>query len=389
MARVTWMSHTHSAETMRLLKQTPQENVISFAGGLPAQDCIPSEDLEAAQANLPQEQQKQSYQYSWTEGVQRLQEQIAQRMCSRGLVVKTEEILITHGAQQALDILAKYLALNRTAGVMESPTYFPALEVCEVNRLRFNTVSRTETGLAVDRLRSLFSAGSAWMYVVPTGHNPTGYSLNDAQRRQLSALASEFGTLLIEDDVYGQLQYDAQEQPLRQSNTEIIYVGSFSKVLAPGLRVGWIAANPKIIQALLPIKHASDLQTNSLGQAIVSAYLNRFDLDAHIARSREIYRARRDAMVAALEKYFPPEVSWSRPAAGFSLWVQAPLVCSPEDLLKAAMDAGVAFEPGRPFLDKPPEHGLVFRLSFSNETPERIERGIGQLAGVLKSQLNL
>lgn len=386
MYRVAWL-HNHSAETTRLLKQAPQENVISFAGGLPAQDCIPTDDLESALASLPAETHEQNFQYTWTEGVQHLQEQIAQRMNARGLSVQTDEILITHGAQQALDLLAKHLALSRATGVLESPTYYPALEVCEVNRLRFDTIARTQAGLAVEQLRSYFAAGSAWMYVVPTGHNPTGYSLDDAQRRQLLTLAEEFGIQLIEDDVYGDLQYDSPQQPLRKRERSITYICSFSKVLAPGLRVGWIAADKKIIQALLPIKHASDLQTNSLGQAIVSAYLDRFDLDAHIARSRDIYRTRRDAIIAALEKHFPPEIQWSRPVAGFSLWVRAPLACSSENLLKAAMDAGVAFEPGRPFLDKPPESGLVFRLSFSNETPERIERGVKLLAEVLQSQL--
>jgi len=380
-----WL-HTHSPETLRLLKRVPDEQVISFAGGLPAQECIPTTDLDAALKSLPRECREQNYQYSWPEGVKSLQEQIAQRMTDRSMPTSDEEILITHGAQQALDILAKYFALQKWSGVIESPTYFPAIETYEVNRVKFKTVRRNEEGLDFNALRQHLSAAKSWMYVIPTGHNPTGLSLNLEQRQELLALSAENGALLIEDDVYGELQYDAQELSLRTLSKAGIYIGSFSKILAPGLRVGWIAAEPELIEQLLPIKHACDLQTNSMGQAVLSAYLERCDLGEQVSRCRKIYRERRDALLAALKKYFPPAARWTLPAAGFSLWVNAPHEGSPDNLLEAALDRGVAFEPGRPFIDKAPADGVVFRLSFSMEPPERIAQGIEILGGLLTSR---
>ncbi len=378
--------HTHSRKTLRLLKRAPDEKAISFAGGLPAPECIPAKSLEAALLALSPRKRDQCFQYNWTEGCRRLRQQIAMQMTRRGMPTSAEEVLITHGAQQALDILAKFFALRGQSGVIETPTYFPATEAFEINRLSFAAVPRDSEGLDASCLRDAFAAGAQWMYVIPTGHNPTGHSLDEKQRNDLLACAGEFGVTLIEDDVYGELQFGTAQPPLYRRDRKVIHVGSMSKILAPGLRIGWIVAGRDLLQQLIPIKHACDLQTNSLAQEVLSEWLAHNHLATQTSACRHVYRQRRDEMLAALAHYFPEEAMWTHPSAGFSLWVGVPLIEAQSDLLESAMAAGVSFEPGPPFLDEPPEH-CVFRLSFSTEPPERIERGIRLLADVLKFRL--
>jgi 2-aminoadipate transaminase len=386
-----WLVPPQSAQVEQLLKQAAErEDVISFAGGLPGDDLFPMTAMTATLERVMAEHGREALQYHWAEGYEPLRAQIVEMMRERGVTVGEGELLITNGAQQALDLLARlFLRTGDPLGI-ESPTYVAAIEVLRLQRPQMCPISRGADGLDMDALRRLLAEKRPnLLYLCPAGHNPTGNALTPEAHAQLVDLAHEYESFVIEDDAYGRIQFDGPHPPLRahpRAGERVMYIGSFSKVLTPGLRVGWLVAPKPVVDQLLLLKGAADLQTSSLSQIVLSMYLDEHDLREHLARCLRRYRERRDAMLTALERELAGMMRWTRPESGFSVWCELPDGRSAEALLADAVEHGVAFEPGAAFFPTAPQQQFL-RLSFSNQTPEDIDEGVRRLAATLRAAL--
>lgn len=386
-----WICPMQSPQVERLLRDAAErQEIVSFAGGLPAEDLFPIRALTATIRQVMDEHAAEALQYHWPGGYEPLRAQISAHLRTREIEVEPRELLITHGAQQALDLLARLFLRTGDPLALESPTYSAAIQVFKLQRPQLCPVARDPSGLDLAHLREVLRTQRPnLIYLVPTGHNPLGDSLSPETCEELLALAREHDAFIVEDDAYGSIQYEGPRRPLRAlpgAEERVIHVGTFSKILTPGLRVGWLVAPPLVVEQLMQLKGAADLQTSSLSQLVLSTYLQEFSLPRHLERCVAAYRERRDAMLAALDEHAPPGLRWTRPTSGFSVWVTLPRGRSAEDLLPAAIDAGVAFEPGDAFfpLERPGEH---LRLSFSSQTPAAIAGGIARLGRVLRERL--
>ena len=381
-----WITHAQTPRVEQMLKHAALNNMISFAGGLPADDMFPVQQIEAAFSEVISNHASEALQYNWSEGFEPLREQIAARMRTRGMEFSAAQILVTHGAQQALDLVSKLMMQPGDSVALESPTYIPAIQAFELQHAKLHGIARGQDGIDLNALQDVLkNVRPKLLYLVLTGHNPTGTSLSRESRLELLRVLAQSETILIEDDAYGELQYDHSQPPLRSLSTDerIVFVGSFSKILSPGLRVGWIAASEKIIKQVSLIKQASDLQTSTLNQLVLSRYLDQNSIDEHVRNGIVFYRERRDAMILALEENFPPEFSWTHPDSAFSVWVRMPENMRAETLLSEAVSQGVAFEPGKPFFPQSGKENMM-RMSFSNQPVDRINEGIRKLADIVK-----
>ena len=380
-----------------LLKLTEQPEIISFAGGLPAPEVFPTDRIEEASRRVLEEHGPEALQYGMTEGYTPLRHLLVRHMARYGIAVTPDNVLVTAGAQQALDLIGKLLINPGDVILTEDPTYLGALQAFTSYEARYVTVPVDEEGLQVDRLEAALRAGPKFLYVLPNFQNPAGTTLSEKRRERLVELASHYGTPIVEDDPYGQLRYQGQHLPPlvkidadyhgcahggRAFRGGVLYLGTLSKVLAPGLRVGWIVAPEVVIDKLVQLKQGADLQTSTFGQMVAYEAARGGFLDRHVRLIRRVYGERRDAMLRALERHLPPEVRWTRPEGGLFLWLTLPSRADSASLFDEALAQGVAFVPGRPF--SPSGGGASnVRLNFSYCTPERIEEGIRRLGGVL------
>ncbi|MEI7643431.1 MAG: PLP-dependent aminotransferase family protein [Chloroflexales bacterium] len=376
-----------------LLKLTVQPEMISFAGGLPAPELFPSEEIGAACARALAETPAAALQYGPTEGHGPLRELIASWMSDLGMQASTGQVLITSGSQQALDMIGKLLIDPGAPIAVENPTYLGALQAWQPYRPQLLPLPMDDCGLDVDALESLLAAGAhpRFLYVVSSFQNPTGVTLAPERRRALVELAARYRLPIIEDDPYGELYYEGDRAtPLAAIDCElhgelrhVIYLSTFSKLLTPGLRVGWIVAPPALIDKLGQVKQGLDLHTGSLAQ--VAAYLTCRDglLDHHVPVLRATYGHRRDAMLAAMESGMPAGVRWTRPTGGMFLWVSLPEGWDSAELLGRAITHQVAFVPGRTFYPASDVTNTL-RLNFSYSSPELIAVGVARLAAVAR-----
>jgi 2-aminoadipate transaminase len=389
-----------SSAIRELLKLTEQPDIISFAGGLPAPELFPVDEIrEAADAVLTRAGTK-ALQYGTTEGYGPLREALAQRMSRYGIVVAPGNIVVTSGSQQALDLIGKVLINPGDRILTETPSYLGALQAFTVYGAEYATVPIDDDGLQTAQLEHALRSGPKFMYVLPNFQNPAGVTLALDRRHELIALSERYGIPLIEDDPYGQLRYEGEHLPsLVVLDAEfqnhdgpyrgnVIYLSTFSKTLAPGLRLGWVVAPPEVIQRMVQAKQASDLHTSTFVQMVACEALERGVVERNVHRVREVYRRRRDLMLRALEQAFPDPsmgVRWTRPQGGLFLWVQLPPEMDSAALLRDAIEEKVAFVPGAPFH---PEGGgaHTLRLNFSNATEAQIEEGISRLGRVIEAR---
>jgi 2-aminoadipate transaminase len=384
-----WITHAQTPRVEQMLKHAAKSNTVSFAGGLPAEEMFPVGAIEAAFSSAISQQAAEALQYNWSEGFEPLREQIAARMRARGMDFSAGQILVTHGAQQALDLLAKFLARPGNPVALESPTYVPAIQAFELQQAKLYGVDRGENGIDLNSLEDqLKNIRPKLLYLVPTGHNPTGTSLSHEARQELLRVCAQFETIVIEDDAYGELQYDHPQPPLRSLSKDerLVFVGSFSKILSPGLRIGWIAASEAIIKQIALIKQAADLQTSTLNQLVLSKFLKENSIEVQVGKGVAFYRQRRDVMLRALRENLPPEYTWIYPDSAFSVWVSLPDGMNAETLLSEAVSHGVAFEPGKPFFVGTRRENTM-RLSFSNQPEGRIISGVQKLGEVCRNAL--
>lgn len=369
-----------------ILKVTSRKDMISFAGGLPAPELFPLREIEAAAHRVLTKQGPAALQYSITEGILTLREKIAARMSTEALSISTNNILITQGSQQGLDLISK-LYLNKGSIVLtENPSYLGALQAFRIFQADIVPVSSDADGIQPDALKEVLKkCKPAFLYLMPNFQNPTGTSLSLERRHDVVRIALEHGLLVIEDNPYGELVFEGTPLPTLFSIAQgknVIYLSTFSKTIAPGLRVAYAVAEEESIGKLALVKQGTDLQTNTFGQYIVEEYLESGQYEEHLRVLRQTYKARRDQMLAAMQNSFPSSITVTRPAGGMFLWATLPEQCDAKEILVNCLDRNVAFVPGQEFF--PDNSGKnTLRLNFSNASLENIETGIKRMGAVL------
>jgi 2-aminoadipate transaminase len=383
-----------------LLKVTEVPGIISFAGGLPAPEVFPVDEFRQACDRVLRDHGAQALQYGTTEGFVPLREMIARHTSRYGIEININNILITTGSQQALDLIGKIFINPGDRILVESPTYLGALQAWNSYGTEYVPVPADQHGMITDVLEEALRTGPKFIYALPNFQNPTGTTLSLERRLKLVELADRYGVPVIEDDPYGQLRYEGEHLPsvatldgrIRQNHDacylgNVIYLSTFSKILAPGLRLAWIIAPPEVVRKLVQAKQGADLHTATFNQMAAYEVSRGGFLDSHIQVIRRVYRERRDAILAAMDRYFPPEVEWTHPQGGLFLWAMLPEDLDSADVLRAAVERKVAFVPGAPF--HPCGGGQnTLRLNFSNATPENITAGIQRLGEVINEQIH-
>ncbi|MHC4168575.1 MAG: aminotransferase-like domain-containing protein [Planctomycetota bacterium] len=384
------MANVHKSFIREILKVTADPKVISFAGGLPSPQSFAVKDLADAATKVLAEDGQNVLQYSTTEGYLPLREYIAERYSEKkGLEVDPDEILITNGSQQALDLVAKVFLNAGDRVAIERPGYLGAIQALSIFEPMFIPVPLQQDGIDTDLLEKALDMNEIKLFhTVVNFQNPSGITYSKQKRLELAEIFKDRETILVEDDPYGELRFAGEDLPSLSSYLpgNVILLGSFSKIVAPGLRLGWICAPEDVMEKVIVAKQASDLHSNYLSQRIVYQYLCDHDIDEHIVRVREIYRNQRDLMVSSIEKHFPEEVEFTRPEGGMFLWVTLPEGVSSLRLFDLAGGENVAFVPGSAFyVDDGGKNTL--RLNFSNSNGDEIEEGIKRLAKVIKELL--
>jgi 2-aminoadipate transaminase len=388
-----------SSAIREMLKFTSQPDVISFAGGMPAPEVFPIEKFKEACDVVLTEMGDNALQYGSTEGYQPLREMIAKNATKYGIQISADNVLITTGSQQALDLLGRIFINRGDRVLVESPTYLGALQAWNAYGVKYVTIPFDQDGMRTDLLESRLRMGIKFIYVLPNFQNPTGVTLSRERRKQLIEVADAYGVPIIEDDPYGQLRFEgehlppvvvlddemrAKEVPIYSGN--VIYTSTFSKILAPGLRLAWVVAPCEVIRKLVQAKQGADLHTSTFNQYLAFEVANSQWMNSHIKIIRSTYKERRDTMLTALAKYMPEGVQWTHPKGGLFLWVTLPEGMDANIIFKSAVESKVAFVPGESF------HPLgggenTMRLNFSNSKPEMIDEGIKRLAKVIKDNL--
>ena len=395
--RYAFRTQQMSSSVIReLLKLTEQPEIISFAGGLPAPEVFPLERFRQASNTVLENFGPQSLQYSTTEGHRPLREMIARHISRFSSEVSADNVLITSGSQQALDFVGRLFVNRGDFIVVESPTYVGALQAWNAYGAQYIPVRTDEHGMIVDELEAALRVGPKFIYVLPNFQNPSGSTLSLERRMQLIRIADKYGVPIIEDDPYGQLRYEGEHIPsivaldseYRGPNGghysgNVIYLSTFSKLLAPGLRLGWVIAPSEVIQKLVLSKQAADLHTSSFNQYIAFEAAKGGFLDEHVKVIRATYKERRDVMIEMMEEMFPAGVTWRKPKGGMFLWSILPEGMDSAEVLKRAVEKKVAFVPGEAF--HPTGGGRnTMRLNFSYSSPETIREGVTRLGNTLK-----
>lgn len=378
-----------ASEIRELLKLIEQPDIISFAGGIPAPDLFPRDAVSRAYQNTLQSNSlaSSSLQYSISEGYLPLREWIGARTG-----VGVDEIIITNGSQQGLDFIGKCMIAPGDLVVVTAPTYLGALQAFSPYQPRYIAVPMDEQGIRTDLLAEALAQKPKFLYLVPDFQNPNGITLSLERRREVLALCRRYGVPIIEDAAYTQLRYDGEPLPTllslddRSDGGIVLYCGTFSKTVVPALRVGWVTGPKEIISRMVLMKQACDLHTSTINQMVMHQVVEGV-FDRHVTMLRRAYKERRDAMLGALDEFFPKTVSWTRPEGGMFVWLDLPKGLNSTTLLERAIrEIRVAFVPGAAFF--PDRSGAnTIRLSFSVNQPERTREGIRRLAGLIENAI--
>lgn len=363
-----------------ILKVTDDEDMISFAGGLPNPQSFPVEAIKDATSKVLTQEGDKVLQYSTTEGYHKLREYIAQRYQSQGLKVGVDDILITNGSQQCLDLVGKAFLDCEDGIIMERPTYLAAIQAFGLYEPKFHSVPLLDDGVDLEALETILKEEDVKLfYTVSSFQNPTGITYSASKRRKVAELMEKYNTILVEDNPYGEIRFMGEDiAPIKSYLPDAILFGTFSKIVSPGMRMGWIVAPPHIMEKLITAKQASDLHSNYFTQRVVYQYLQDNDVDLHIQSIRKLYKRQRDKMVQSIQKYLPSDVKHTSPEGGMFLWVTLPSSMSAMELFQLAIEENVAFVPGETFYTEDPEINTM-RLNFSNSNIEEIEEGIKRL----------
>lgn len=366
-----------------ILKVTERPGIISLAGGLPAPESFPVEAMRAATERVLRDAPREALQYAASEGYAPLREWVAAQLNEQGLAATPGQVLITTGSQQGLDLVAKVLLDPGSGVAVEAPTYLGALQAFAPYEPETISLPCDDDGPRLDALER--ARGARFLYLLPNFQNPSGRCMSAARRAAVADAAAAMGLPIVEDNPYGDLWFDNEPPPplAGRHPANAIYLGSFSKVLAPGLRLGYVVAPTEVFPKLLQAKQAADLHTPGFNQRVVHEVIRDGFLREHVPTIRDRYRARRDAMAAALARHLPPGCRWQAPRGGMFFWVELPEGIDAAALLPHAVERGMAFVPGAPFFAERPQANTL-RLSFVTVAPEQIERGVELLAQALK-----
>jgi 2-aminoadipate transaminase len=367
-----------------ILKVTERPGVLSLAGGLPSPESFPIEAMREATARVLRDNPREALQYAASEGFAPLREWVTEEMARHGLSIDAEQVLITTGSQQGLDLVGKVLIDAGSGIAVEAPTYLGALQAFAPYEPEVIAVACDEDGPIPESLAA--AKGARFLYMLPNFQNPSGRCMSEARRTALVAKARELDLPILEDNPYGDLWFDAEPpRPLASRWAEgTVYLGSFSKVLAPGLRLGYVIAPHALSAKLLQAKQAADLHTSGFNQRVVHEVIRNGFLRDHVPTIRARYRAQRDAMRAALEAHMPAGCRWQIPSGGMFFWVELPEGTDAAALLPKAVELGVAFVPGAAFFASEPKHNTL-RLSFVTLSPADVARGVAMLAQALRA----
>jgi 2-aminoadipate transaminase len=387
-----------SSAIRELLKLTEQPDVISFAGGLPATEVFPVEQIQEAVARVLKDRGLYSLQYGSTEGYLPLREMIARHTARYGIEISPDNIMITSGSQQALDLLGKIFINRGDRIVVEAPTYLGALQAWNAYGAEYVPVPSDENGMITDELEKALRTGPKFIYALPNFQNPTGSTLLMERRVRLVELADQYGVPIVEDDPYGQLRFEGEhlsslvviDNKLHTNNGSytgnVIYLSTFSKILAPGLRLAWVVAPVVVIRKLVLAKQGTDLNSATFNQVLAHEVGQHGFFDRHVKHICDVYRERRDVMLDVLSELMPPGVRWTHPHGGLFLWAELPVGLNTTALFPEAVAQKVAYVPGESFFPCGGGENTM-RLNFSYSRPELITEGIARLANVISQHI--
>ena len=380
------------SEIRELLKLTAQPDILSFAGGMPAPELFPVEQMMEASIAVLKEHGREALQYSTTEGFPRLREQIAERMLAKNNIhTDKDHILVTSGSQQGLDFSARVFLNPGDVVLLESPSYLGAVNAFKACEPKFIEVPTDDGGMIMDELEKILATTERvkMIYVIPDFQNPTGRTWDLDRRHKFMEIVNRYEIPVIEDNPYGELRFEGEYMPaLKSLDTKglVIYLGTFSKILAPGYRLGWVCADGEILQKYNFLAQAASLQASTEAQLVVSKFIDMFDLDEHVATIKECYRKRRDVMMATMEREFPPEAKFTHPNGGLFTWVELPEYINTNEMAKQCLARNVAYVPGDGFFPDA-GHNNCIRLNYSCMPEEKIEKGMTILGEVIKANL--
>ena len=381
------------SELGEILKLIEEPDIISFAGGLPASELFPVEEMKKVSVKVLDENGEEALQYSGSQGYLPLRNHIAKRMNEKGKTnVKAEDILVTSGSQQALDFAGNVFLDEGDIVLCESPSYLGALNAFKGYKPRIMEVPTDKEGMITEGLEKILKENDRvkFIYVIPDFQNPTGVTWSLDRRKKFMEVVNKYEIPVIEDNPYGELRYEGEFLPaLKSFDTKglVIYLGTFSKIFCPGYRLGWTCASKDILQKFITCKENSDLQTSTIGQRELSKYIDDYDLDEHVEKIKSTYKKRRDLMLDCMEKEFPEGVSFTHPHGGLFTWVKLPEKLNAQDLMKKCVENKVAYVPGGFFFPEGNKENY-FRLNYSSSKEEKIVEGIKRLGDVLKEALN-
>ncbi|RME30304.1 MAG: PLP-dependent aminotransferase family protein [Candidatus Zixiibacteriota bacterium] len=372
-----------------ILKITTRPGVISFAGGLPAPELFPIETVKELAAYVLDTYGAAAMQYSLSAGITPLRELLAERATGRGTASRTENILITAGAQQGIELLGRAFIAPGDYVLVENPTYLGALQVFNYYRAQYCVVEMDDEGMLIDQVeKQLETYHPKLIYTVSNFQNPTGITMSVERRKALIEIAGRYNVPIIDDNPYGELQFSDERIPTLKSigGDEVVALRTFSKLVSPGFRVGWMNGPTEVIEQFEKVKQCVDLHANTFAQYLMLEFIKQGYLEPHVEKIRADYKAKRDTMLAALAEYFPPEITWTRPEGGMFIWLRLPSKLSAKELLNKAVERQVAYVYGEPFYPLGGgEHTM--RLNYSNATHETIREGIKRLGDLFKAEL--
>ncbi len=380
------------SEIRELLKLTAQPDIISFAGGLPAPELFPVEGMKEASMKTLDEMGRAALQYSTTEGFVPLREKIVARMKAKNNIdTDVDHVLVTSGSQQGLDFSARVFLNKDDVVLLESPSYLGAVNAFKACEPKFIEVPTDNNGMIMEELEKILAKTDnvKMIYVIPDFQNPSGRTWTLERRHKFMEIITKYEIPVIEDNPYGELRFENENMPsLKSLDTKglVIFLGTFSKILAPGYRLGWVCAEEKILAKYNFMKQAADLQASTVAQMETNTFLEMYNLDDHVNKIKEVYGKRRDCMLKAMDAHFPKECTWTHPDGGLFTWVVLPEYINAKEMATQCLEKKVAYVPGGSFFPNG-GHENTFRMNYSCMPEDKIEEGIKRIGEVIKANL--
>ncbi|NMB07012.1 MAG: PLP-dependent aminotransferase family protein [Tissierellia bacterium] len=385
------MDNIRASEIRELLKLTQKPEVISFAGGLPAPELFPVEEFKRVTAEVLEENGTAALQYGPTEGYLPLREQITKRMEKVHVNITPDDILVTSGSQQGLDFAAKIFINPGDIIICESPSYLGAINAFKAYEPKFLEIDTDDEGMIMEDLEEALKNNEnvKFIYVIPDFQNPSGKTWSAERRKTLVELANKYNVAIVEDNPYGELRFEGEILPaVKHYDTEgrVIFLGTFSKIFCPGLRLGWVVADKEVLNKFVMVKQGADLQSSTISQMEVAKFLEIYDIEKHIEKIKVVYKKRRDLMMKTMEEEFPKGVKFTYPEGGLFTWVVLPEHMNAREIAVKALEENVAFVPGGSFFPNGGNEN-TFRMNYSNMDEDRIVEGVKRLGKVLREMM--